>query len=287
MSLAGDGRSADDRAADRGPAVSDGGPPHVTSSAGRAVLRVLGGRPDETILKWLFRGLLVATAIILGVDLAQMRTADQRAAPLPGAAPAVEPYLPSPRDNVPPHPVLASPEALSAPARFELVSGGRLVLEGAIDAGAAERFAAEIDKRGDYVNTVVLNSPGGSVGDALAISGMIRDHGFSTFVESGGYCASSCPLILAGGIDRTVATDASVGVHRVSAASSRAMSAQDGMDNAQRVSAEIQRTLVEMGVDPHVWMHAMETPKEELFYFSPEQLMTLQLATRLIASNRQ
>lgn len=283
MSLAGDGQSAANQAAG-----SNGGPPHATSRAGRAAFRVLGVRPDETILKWLFRGLLVATAVILGVDLAQMRTADQNSGPVgPGGSPVVEPYLPSVRENAPPHPVLASPEALRAPARLELLSGGRLVLEGAIDVGSAERFAAEIDKRGDYVNTVVLNSPGGSVADALAISGMIRDHGFSTFVESGGYCASSCPLILAGGIDRTVATDASIGVHRVSAASSRTMSAEDGMDNAQRVSAEIQRTLVDMGVDPRVWLHAMETPKEELFYFSPEELMTLQLATRLIASNRQ
>ena len=46
---------------------------------------------------------------------------------------------------------------------------------GTITPGISEAFAAEIAKRGDYVKTVVLNSPGGSVGDALAMGRLIRD----------------------------------------------------------------------------------------------------------------
>ena len=51
------------------------------------------------------------------------------------------------------------------------------------------------------------------------------------------------------------------------------------MDNAQAVSAECQRFLLEMDVDPRVWIHAMETPKEELFYFTPDEKIALNLAT--------
>ena len=271
--------------ADNDRSTTDDGAPAEPRSP---LLRMFGSKPDETILTWLFRGLLVATAIILGIDLAQMRAEPERGGTptVPGASPSIIPFLPSTRGTPTPHPVLASPEDLRAPVRFELISGNRLVLQGAIEVGVAERFAEEVDKRGDYIDTVILNSPGGSVNDALAISRIIRESGISTFVESGGYCASSCPLILAGGVDRTVATDASIGVHQVASAGVVPMSGEDGMENAQRVSAEIQRHLVDMGVDPRVWLHAMETPHEDLHYFTPEDMMSLHLATRLIASNR-
>ena len=50
---------------------------------------------------------------------------------------------------------------------------------------AAERFADEIAKRGAYVKTVVLHSPGGSVQDALKIGRLIRERNFNTEVEDG------------------------------------------------------------------------------------------------------
>lgn len=251
--------------------------------------RWMNGRPDETILLWLFRGLLAATFIVLAFDLADLRSqAPDTPRAYPGMLPAIEPYLPSVREDVPGRPK-ESPDALNAlrkPARIELVADGRLLVEGAIDPGTAARFAAEIEKRGSYVATVVLNSPGGSVSDALAIAALIREGGFDTAVETGGYCASSCPLILAGGKERAVASDATIGVHRIYAASSLAGtaisgSADVGMDSAQRISAECQRLLLDMGVDPRVWIHAMETPKEELFYFTPDELIELKLATRI------
>jgi len=256
--------------------------------SGSRFRRCLDGRPDEAVLKWLFRGLLAATVAVLAFDLADLQSQAQAHTPaaIPGLLPAVEPYLPSVREGMPARPGLAPDGALRDPARFDLVADGRLLLEGAIDPGAAERFAAEIDKRGSYVTTVVLNSPGGSVTDALAIGRMIREQDYATTVEAGGYCASSCPLLLAGGTERIVAGDASVGVHRVYATTLTegtltAGTAEIGMDNAQRVSAEVQRYLLDMGIDPQVWIHAMETPKEELFYFTPDEMTGLKLATRI------
>ena len=52
------------------------------------------------------------------------------------------------------------------------------------------------------------------------------------------------------------------------------------MESGQRVSAECQRYLHEMGVDPQVWVHAMETPKERLYFFKRDELLALKLATR-------
>ena len=51
------------------------------------------------------------------------------------------------------------------------------------------------------------------------------------------------------------------------------------MESVQRISAECQRYLRDIGIDQLVWIHAMETPKDELFYFKPAELLSLKLAT--------
>lgn len=163
--------------------------------------------------------------------------------------------------------------------RIELAADGRLEATGTITPGTAARFAEEIEKRGSYVKTVVLNSPGGSVQDALAMGRLIREKGFATEVGEGAHCASSCPLVFAGGETRVARKGASIGVHQVFAVSAAGAAADSGMADAQRVSAECQRHLVAMGVDPRVWIHAMETPPERLFYFSPQELAELKLTT--------
>jgi len=254
--------------------------------------RRLSDRPDETILLWAFRGLLVATFVILGLDLAEMQkqTPGDSGALIPGLMPQVEPYLPSVREVGPgggtTGPVVApeTAEALRNPVRFDLVSGGRLLFDGSIEPGSAKRFADEVEKRGAYIETVVLRSPGGSVADALAIATIIREAGFNTEIGAGGYCASSCPLVFAGGKERLAADDASVGVHRVFAADETVGTPASGMDSAQRISAECQRFLIEMGIDPLVWVHAMETPKDELFYFTPDEMVDLKLATGILSN---
>ena len=75
--------------------------------------------------------------------------------------------------------------AMAKPMTFELVGGGKLMATGTITPGISEAFAAEVAKRGDYIKTVVLNSPGGSVTDALAMGRLIRDRNFATEVEPG------------------------------------------------------------------------------------------------------
>lgn len=236
------------------------------------------GHPEDTVLSWLFGALVVTTAVVLALDLAGLQAARDDAA-IPGTLPPAERVLPSVREGVsqPDRQAADVPDTLT----IELVSGGRLVLTGMIDPGASERFAQEIERRGDYVQEVVLDSPGGSVADALAIGRLIRERELATRLEAGAYCASSCPLVFAGGTARFASPDASIGVHQVFTAGEIAATGGVGvgMDRAQRISAECQRYLVEMGVDPRVWMHAMETPKDELFYFTPEELVDLELAT--------
>lgn len=258
------------------------------AARGNRLWRWLTDRPDDTVLLWAFRGLLVVTFVVLGLDLAELQRQmpeDAAAArpAIPALAPPDSPYLPSVRQDIPGR-IDVDPDAtamLKQTARFDLVEGGRLIFEGAIDQGTAERFGREIEKRGAYVRTVVINSPGGSVADALAIARMIRDAGYDTEIGPNGYCASSCPLVFAGGRNRVAARDASLGVHRVFGTGGGTRDPATVMVETQRVSAECQRFLIDMGVDARVWIHAMETPREELFYFTTKELIELRLATRI------
>jgi hypothetical protein len=173
--------------------------------------------------------------------------------------------------------------AMAKPMTFELVGGGRLMATGTISPGLSEAFAAEVAKRADYIKTVVLNSPGGSVNDALAMGRLIREKKFATEVEPGKYCASSCPLVFAGGVERRAGANAAIGVHQVAAVSASNALPRDEMDVAQRISARCQRYLGEMGINLQVWVHAMETPHDKLFVFKPDELKSLNIVTATAA----
>ena len=132
---------------------------------------------------------------------------------------------------------------------------------------------------------MVLNSPGGSVTDALAMGRLIRERKFATEVEAGKYCASSCPLVFAGGVERRAGDRATIGVHQVAALRSAAnRPPRDEMSVAQNISARCQRYLADMGVSLQVWVHAMETPHDRLFVFKPDELKSLNMVTAAPAS---
>jgi len=127
---------------------------------------------------------------------------------------------------------------------------------------------------------VVLNSPGGSVTDALAMGRLIREKRFATEVGAGKYCVSSCPLVFAGGVDRRAAEKATIGVHQMTVMRSASNGPpRDEMSVAQNISARCQRYLGDMGVSLQVWVHAMETPHDRLFVFKTDELKSLNLVT--------
>ena len=173
--------------------------------------------------------------------------------------------------------------ALARPMTFELVAGGKLMATGTITPGISAIFAAEVGRHGDYIKTVVLESPGGSVADALAIGRLIREKNFATEVEARKYCASSCPLVLAGGVERRAGEKATIGVHQVAAVPTAAVNrVRDDMSVAQTISARCQHYLSEMGVSLQVWVHAMETPHDRLFVFKADELKALNLVTTTV-----
>jgi hypothetical protein len=253
----------------------------------------LSDNPDEGIIRWIFRGVVMVTFAVVAIDLATMNgwivispdptpAESKQNSPmldLPSLAPSIlAPLLPGGDKRLVP---LPQPDgAMAKPMTFELVGGGKLMATGTITPGISEAFAAEVSRLGDYIKTVVLNSPGGSVADALTMGRLIRERKFATEVEAGKSCASSCPLVFAGGVERRAGERAAIGVHQVAAISSSASGPpRDEMSLAQNISARCQRYLGDMGVSLHVWVHAMETPHDKLFVFKPDELKSLNVVT--------
>ena len=254
----------------------------------RRWFRFLARFEDGAILRTAFFLMLAGTLSVLYLDYREMEARAALTASVPDmpALPVLPAFDPdSPQAPAGP-PVTSDREALLAPLQVSLGSGGVLQLVGTIDYGAADRVEAEIAARGEYVKSVSLDSPGGSVSDALLIGETIRKGKFSTLVASGALCASSCPLVFAGGVERVAEEGAAIGVHQVYAAvepedlPSGVRAAGLAMSDAQRTTALITRYLSDMGVDPALWLHALETPPSQLYYFSPEELSSLKLTTK-------
>jgi len=258
----------------------------VPAALNRRLQAWLADNPDESILRWVFRTMLVVTIAVLAADLVEINDQHgsggtalpelelqqgQPASDSPSVlAPLLKRLMPLPKGD----------PALEQPITFELRGGGRLFATGTLTPGSARAFADEVERRGDYVKAIVLNSPGGSVADALAMGRLIRARKFATEVEPGKYCASSCPLVFAGGVERRAGERAVIGVHQIAAMkSTSAARPSDDMSLAQSISARCQRYLADMGIDLKVWVYAMETPHDQLFTFKPDELKALNLVT--------
>jgi hypothetical protein len=254
--------------------------------------------PDGALLRHVFRSLVALSAVMIFIDLRE-QVAGQASDPfaMPARSPVtmerperdnqIRPYLPLTRPIAPDdlgRPLVERPqeESEATPMRFRLGTHGAAFAEGTITPGSADAFAAFLaSERAERVTEIVLHSPGGSVNDATAIAHRIRERGLSTRVLADGYCASSCPLVFAGGAERVADATSWIGVHQVFALTTALGSLADGMEQAQMVSAEAQDLLHAFGVDPRVWTRAMSTPKEKLYLFTAEELTELKLATRV------
>ena len=233
-----------------------------------------------------FSLMLAGVAAVLWIDYRQLDEADATLAARPDMPilPAFDPDAPA-APNGPA--VTTDPDTLRRPLSVRLGSGGSLEVIGTIDVGSAERFRTELERVREYVKIVALDSPGGSVTDALEMGRLIRDSGLVTSVSAGALCASSCPLVFAGGTERLATSSSAIGVHQIYAhvtadnLPAGLQAAGAAMSDAQKTTATITRYLGDVGIDPALWLHALETPPNRLYYLSAEELTRYRLATTL------
>ncbi|WP_299598021.1 hypothetical protein [uncultured Tateyamaria sp.] len=153
-------------------------------------------------------------------------------------------------------------------------SGTTYRLEGEISAGDADRLADLIAQADPAPETLILQSPGGSVQDALALGRVIRREGIGTQMLAGEFCYSACPYLLAAGTIRTIDDAASVGVHQHYFGQNTFLPAAFAVEDIQRGQAEVMTYLNEMGIDPLVMQHALSTPPNQIYVLLPEELET-------------
>ena len=151
-------------------------------------------------------------------------------------------------------------------------AGAAALLEGAITAGDAQRIAKQIDALEPAPARVILNSPGGSVRDALELGRHLRAAGLNTALRDGDVCYSACPYLLAAGVNRAIPDGASVGVHQHYFGESTILPAFVALEDIQRGQGEVMTYLDEMGIDPLVMRHALVTPPDEIYVLLPEEL---------------
>jgi hypothetical protein len=168
--------------------------------------------------------------------------------------------------------------AIASSITFHLGENGAASAVGRIDPGSYVAFEEFIHATPELA-TLTLHSPGGSVRDAIAMAELLRAREIDTAVARHGYCASSCPLAFSGGVERTLPDPVWFGVHQVFTSDAQIGTLQDGMAGAQHISSQAQQLLVDMGVDPRAWIHAMATPKEQLYLFNQDELTDLNWVT--------
>ena len=100
-------------------------------------------------------------------------------------------------------------DEMGAPAQI-LKKDASLTLSGALSSGSANAFAA-ILKTGDF-DTLILNSPGGRISEAMEISSLVRREGLNTVAV--GECESACTIILIGGRQRAAWPGTKIGFHQ-------------------------------------------------------------------------
>jgi len=205
---------------------------------------------------------------------APVHPGDQTRRYRPGTAPdwpatPARPY-PAPEDM---------PERLAFALR-EIGGAEALTITGAIEAGDAGRFAAWRETN-DVPAQVYLNSPGGSVRDALEIGAALREGGVTTHVSAGDICLSACPYLFAAGVERIADAAGAVGVHQHYFDENTLLPAFVAVEDIQRGQAQVVGYLSRMGVDLRIMEPALATPPDEIYILLPEELEDYALATEV------
>ncbi len=182
-----------------------------------------------------------------------------------------------------------------------------LSVEGRITPGSAAAFARAVDALHGRKLPILLSSRGGSVIDAFKMGILIRERGLSVAVArtqilgcpernpacptahavvtvGGAVCASACPLILAGGVERIAGPAAEIGVHQITTmfkepTGSVGLTTTRKIYEDSRADLAVDRYLAAMGIGEPVMTLLRKTPAGGIRWLSPEELRAAGMLT--------
>jgi len=159
---------------------------------------------------------------------------------------------------------LGLPRTAVEAATFTHLSSHVVVLDGYIELGDCNRWKEAV---GPSADTVVLNSPGGRIGQGHCISRLIAARGMKTFVQ--GKCASMCFVLFAAGTTRQACKNAKIGVHRPSDPATL----QESSDPTN-LQAIVEHT-ARYGVPRAIQERISGTPAKEMYWLNDADLASM------------
>jgi len=170
--------------------------------------------------------------------------------------------------------------------QFEVIDRGELgeaiFLKGRISSGDAERFTSFLASLEEAPKVVSLHSPGGNVSEAFEIGRSLRAAELDTTMLPGLVCLSSCPYIFAAGVNRSASKDAAVGMHQHYYDTPGYMPVFLAVEEIQYGQGETMEYLIEMGIDPGLMVHSLNTPPKEIYILVEDELLGTRLATEIL-----
>ena len=162
-------------------------------------------------------------------------------------------------------------EALDTLTVSVSADGTTLNLDGAYGTRSAEAVRQALEKN-PSVRRVVLAGPGGRLGTAFEINRMIRNRRLATRVDTG--CASACTIAFLGGADRSISPSGRLGFHQGSFPGM-------GSNDMHESNRDMRRFLVASGVTPEFAQRVTETPPDEIWTPTPQELVAGRVVQRV------
>ena len=122
------------------------------------------------------------------------------------------------------------------------------------------------------IRRVVLSGPGGRISAAYEINRLIHARRLATRVDTG--CASACTIAFLGGAERSISPNGRLGFHQ---GSFPGMSANDMFES----NRDMRRFLVASGVTPAFAQRVIDTPHDEIWTPTPEELLAGRVINRV------
>ena len=151
---------------------------------------------------------------------------------------------------------------------------GVLFLKGKIEKGMYKDFRQAITD--NNIHTLVLESPGGSVFEGVAIAETVFDRKIKTYIRTNQFCASACSFIFLSGKQRY--SLGKLGVHQIAYGEEFSKSKEEVgkiAEAVQTANSAIVQVLEENNTPGFVYKYMFRKTADEMYYFNDDELNQL------------
>jgi hypothetical protein len=137
------------------------------------------------------------------------------------------------------------------------------------DTDAAEALIKAANDSGRLISVVRLDSPGGSLAEAVKFADLVRRAKLPTLVAAGSRCTSACFIVFAAGVEKFASYDAAIGVHGVSDKFGReTMQTEEATRAMARIASGF-------GVPPRIIGQMVTTHAHDIAWLTPDDLRAM------------